>query len=907
MNYHNARANNQSVQPKIWLPAATLPNDIRYVKVVKLPPQLGKVLSGWLDEIDYTPVASLHDALAAFSENILAFAPNVFRKLKDGEKTPDWLYLHSDTQLNSKHLRNVLTQWLVVTQGEEQAARLQEEWGSFHWTENRIDLQTASLDQRKMLLPVTVARWLIGKNFRLKIEGKDQSRNDLLHLVPAMSQRGQVELMTDPIPGNLKDDSYSYLLRLWADSMPGSDELYLYAKAGVRRWHHDPLVKKDENKKEHIYLNRKQNRAVYVSRKASGYVDQGSEHKLYAKIRVRHTGVDVKWIGYLSKLALRMNMVTVEGGKAGEFPEPKQFLTEPVKFKNWLLMSKLSHEGRKGEAGTGLPRSDHRQIFKALNSVLVEGKVAVSAPQWPRVITGDVAPKDRSYSAYKEQPKSRPTKLTDLKKNQRIAAQDAQIKREALLAIGKPVTIELWIDRNALLLIQRALLKEVGLYEQCRDQIGNETLIASIHGNPLLTLIYKDPEGVTGNRLLDNVQNMTSAADSFRSTTAKRLQVVTGLVGSLIHMPNYQADGDWKEKKCDPKMAMRLAFADRGRVTQFLTPGAKVKKAKTDEGEKLLNNPYDPNMDKIPHKISSAVRDLLHHLGFRFNPLYKRAGTLPEHLDILGFSVIQLNARRSGEQTTYLPVAVEVQSGSRETIVYLPNSTGVQCCASLPEALLFTDKASTFEVGDDDMHAARVQKFFRDVLDSRDPARPTLLILPEQKLRKYFPALDTQSGQPQTTLDGILTGFNNIRVARLRFSRFDDAPFCVVTAKPKSKYHGLYGHASMPYVFGSIHDVGATKPSSTVIKAENPGTDTNPSTVQIWMNNLLSGDDPADFAGLVHRLRLEASHFDYPTLLPQPLHELGEIEAYLSRLKDDPAQSESNEDELIEVAEMEMV
>lgn len=45
-------------------------------------------------------------------------------------------------------------------------------------------------------------------------------------------------------------------------------------------------------------------------------------------------------------------------------------------------------------------------------------------------------------------------------------------------------------------------------------------------------------------------------------------------------------------------------------------------------------------------------------------------------------------------------------------------------------------------------------------------------------------------------------------------------------------------------------------------------------------------DRPVEWAAIIHRLRRASSHTDNPTLLPQPLHDIQIIPAYLSRLAD---------------------
>lgn len=123
-------------------------------------------------------------------------------------------------------------------------------------------------------------------------------------------------------------------------------------------------------------------------------------------------------------------------------------------------------------------------------------------------------------------------------------------------------------------------------------------------------------------------------------------------------------------------------------------------------------------------------------------------------------------------------------------------------------------------------------------------------------------------------LDGLLTEFPQMRVARLQYSHHDEAPLCL-PGQFRSKYSGLYRNATHPDLFYSLHDVGNQKPHSAARKEDDPSQTLNSvGTVQVWMNNLQAGDDPAAWAGVVHQLRVASNHIDFATRIPQPLHDV---------------------------------
>ncbi len=53
------------------------------------------------------------------------------------------------------------------------------------------------------------------------------------------------------------------------------------------------------------------------------------------------------------------------------------------------------------------------------------------------------------------------------------------------------------------------------------------------------------------------------------------------------------------------------------------------------------------------------------------------------------------------------------------------------------------------------------------------------------------------------------------------------------------------------------------------------------------MTNLQEGDEPEEWAWVVHRLRQESFHTDRATLLPEPLNALEKLEEYVPRIFDD--------------------
>ncbi|MBX3086757.1 MAG: DUF3893 domain-containing protein, partial [Anaerolineae bacterium] len=542
---------------------------------------------------------------------------------------------------------------------------------------------------------------------------------------------------------------------------------------------------------------------------------------------------NVQWVGFQSKVFQHLDFADI-------IPDALDLITNPLQYFEHLHIVMTNNDARRAKVGTGLHPSDHRRIYAALNERLEA--VAIPTAPWQRAAAGELTSKYRSLSHEQE----KKTRLTDRE------------KRHALAQISQlPARIELHVNSQEAHAFKEHILHTVGMLHAYRGQLHENPLRVNLNGRPILEIeVMKNPE------LTNTVTNTSEAGKTqHRNTIAKMYPKAQAATGSLITLPDYRGTQQWKS---DPKELIRVGLADNGRVTQFITPIG---------GDKNAAQNY-----RIRQK--GAVLDLLRWLGFRFNPYHQKAPTakLPDQLDILGFWLFQLNARKDKEKTVYLPVMVEALYGQHRLQVTLPNNvSGATIYPTMREALC---AAAAYDADYADMGEA--VSFYRQAVAKRRSNNPALLLIADQNLQRAFDELKTQTVST-VTLHNILTeGQAQIRVARLRFSHYDEAPFCATTA-PRSKYNGLYYHPSAPNVFFSLHDVGNLHISSTKQKLQAPEATANPSTVQIWMNNLQAGDDAEAFAHLIHRLRKESSHSTIATVLPQPLHDTMGLTDYVQR------------------------
>jgi len=332
--------------------------------------------------------------------------------------------------------------------------------------------------------------------------------------------------------------------------------------------------------------------------------------------------------------------------------------------------------------------------------------------------------------------------------------------------------------------------------------------------------------------------------------------------GILVELMDYRKTN---LKKRDPKKAIRDGMMARGWLSQFFTP-----KTSDDKG--------------FEHRLKNSVADLLRMMGYRHQPFYRQelSRQLPQNLNILAFWLFQLNKRNSSEATILLPIVAEVPFGHPHLRLILPSASGrSESYNSLYEGIKAIAEWSV-DFADNDS----IIRFFQAAIEERSNRNPSLLLLSDTNLRRVFDELN-DSSRECLSLYGILNANPEIRLARLRFSEDYDAPFCI-PPEAKSKYQGLYATSENAGVYFSLQNVGNRHIKSDQRKLDNPeNASTNPSTVLIQLCNLQEADIPPEWAGLVHRLRLESSHTDIATKLAQPLHDIEAIKKFIPRYQED--------------------
>lgn len=667
------------MQPLGWTIHRDLPDEVRYVPVLRMPEVVKyglithtKALKG---ENRTPPVTSLYNMLTTFAPEILAFAP-IGELLYGGEIDPHWMYVYPDTQSTFKpeRLTTLIRSWLKATLGDVAGERQADQWfAAPNWQWDTIDLNCASFEMRKRLLPALIARTLTKQHFQLPMmQREDHTSFDVL-LAPLMEMQQYAQLITHP--QERKGDRYAFVLKLWLGLLPENQEI-LMQRVVLRRYMTRPMI---DGKR--IDLPFRRGNSIYW-RRSSGYLSTAPHTDVYTRLTLKRNygGIDnVQWVGKQSQVLNALHL-----GEA--LPEIEALLCDPHAYQPDLLIVKSTQHRGEHEVEPGVWSNDHRGVFRAVTPL-------ITAFATPLITLQRVEPTVKRYRTSSQRP---------------IEQATADVRYKALQLLPHPLRIELYADNPDL--IKAAILHEVGILNPSTDELRREPLRV-LHEGRLLLEIEQSKVALSDPLVAKSWRERESAIKAKRRTIKNSLKVASSPTGAIIRLDRYR-----KDKTHDPYEAIRYGLCDTGRVSQFISTG----------GEK-----------SYALRLRNGVRDLLRTMGFRLNPVYRKMknSALPDQLDIFGLWIIQLNARRTGEKTVMLPLVIHALS-SGATHIYLPGKSGVPVkYDSLYDGIM---AASTSEREYENDQPQGVVRFFRESLKIAYNGRDALLLFWGQNVRRVF-------------------------------------------------------------------------------------------------------------------------------------------------------------------------
>jgi hypothetical protein len=385
--------------------------------------------------------------------------------------------------------------------------------------------------------------------------------------------------------------------------------------------------------------------------------------------------------------------------------------------------------------------------------------------------------------------------------------------------------------------------------------------------------------GALGSGLLLDGEAPTSR-DQRDAAVAERRVVVARRMGALppgssLVLAEIDRPERYAGPLADPKIAMRLGFADAHLVSQFIHPPG---------------DDDDPD-ETIPHRALAAWRDGLRQAGLASLPAHSLGDLVPADLQYLAIWIVRKNKSGPTGHSHFLPVAVLMRPESAGALGIMPRLTQWVPYGELLQAI--GQNGTIEETWNREAAQSLTERFIRQVL-YMTRARPTLLLTHAQNLRSWWPGLVNsavirdQVGFGSSMSNAALYG-PGLRHVRVRDSDSFETPQWFApnenTGKPGLS-EGLWLPADAGpgnRVFGSTTGKPVTASHAAVSasklvprSAERPKIDTgqhawNPSLLEIAVLACGKDDNPEAFAALAHQLRISPDHRD-ALKLPVPLY-----------------------------------
>jgi pPIWI_RE module N-terminal domain/RNaseH domain of pPIWI_RE/MID domain of pPIWI_RE len=884
--------------------------------------QLQEERSGRVDRYNTIPIRSLSAVLRAFVPYLLS-APNAVRPSAPGEEQEGdapaaspreprpWLLAQQPIPL--EQLWKVIRAWLEQTYStcESYADALpllrQED---LEWKQLTVELgreasrnRTAKVPRLAYkVIPAYLADRLVEQQTRLPV-GQLQR-----YLVRVPTDDG-AELMTWPpdfVPKWEKEWGFSYTVRITLQTTVGDPEPRVHFHFGVRRWQSDTCYDGQT-----LYLRGKT--TVYLRAIKTWYGTPASKTFTTAQLAAIRQGdrrVPV-WTNLVPQIANRLSVA---------IPDAEQLTSQP---KDWLDGKDGVEAGivyaspRRHPVGTGLG-PDMLEQFTAIVGEKLSNDLALRPPLKPYEIPQKVEAHPLVADFLEMPPEERLRRLavsvnpqvTIEVRWQTEAVRDMLVDRVlAVLTRPRPPLIEPEeleepFEEPSL----EALLKEASEEDVEEDEVGEdeeenflsdveqalqgdhpqeprrrrarrrapeppppparEEEIVALPGGVRLRILTR-PLGRLGSPLPAQDQqrklDLRAAINQRAGEVGEQVELAAEPTLTLIELPDYR-DPEWRRafRGRDPKRALRLGMARRGRVTQFVT-------SKTG--------------DDLRERCKSAVLDGLRQLGYLPATIgfTTRKLPLPSPLLVAGIWVIRITRRRAAFGV-HLPVVVLLNTAESQIYAWLPHDQHIR---PYREALIEIAQLDPAQVKKRKQQEAlgQLRQFLLGdlvklgtgdvvVFVAAQNARPTWQGLYNNTVPLDGLRFDADEDSPIIPTEKLPSRF---RLVRLRTNlRWEMPAWYVPGAKPSSTAQGLWideeGDPQETRLFYNIASKPKTASKGYRGKQQNPRESYRISSIVETMPLVISSsEDPAMWAIAADQWRRMSFVTNDMTLFPLPL------------------------------------
>jgi len=837
------------------------------------------------EEIRSIPIALLNAVIAALVPDVITVAT----RATIGENAP-WIY--SDVEVDTESLFLIITTWIRATATDpRQAGAI---LGKLHhselvWTPLDIDFTTLTSDtddrirsdELYRLLPHVIAAELSAPNLQhlhLIPKNPDADPDDesteveqvisRFHRTP--SDKGAC-VMNWP-PHRMPQRPLSYLINITAQSRAFDSQPLVHLSVGTRRWAHKE-AKLSFSHGHSVYMlpslpwlpGLNQSRSFLVAsieswKKEAPDTDQGFEYS-------------ARWAGG------KIGKVLRELGLADKLPDPEVLKKTPANYLAAPNAAALVFSN-------GMYSFDH----PVAPGTSLADKVPII--DW---VTNTLADRLLPVETLRKRTKA-VLNSTKLKETKFAASEAAQLRQAIADTIGNTLGVDIFYDTTHTKNYARATLaKLLGIeVPENTDRLTGKP--ETISTEELTILITVRPVGAWGGGLAGDNTTITNK-DRFQAAVNNRIDKICEELGdaevrtiSLVEIKGRKSYAG-KQRTSDPKFAIKVGLSRTGRLSQCVTEAP--------EPTPPEDNREAPVSDSSLEKMRFSWYDLLRQLGVRATdlPSQLEETTVREAPAYLAFWLIRQNQRNRWEGITrQVPVAVLIDPTGRNIQACAPNVRWTSLHRAQHEISrhhMLTDQKRTPE---------EITRFFEQVLRSVARQYPSLLLLTcAQKLRWGWPHLNN----PDMAIDTIkfgqqpqdITRYPGLRHVRIRTTERDEVPDAwAVNTKEAGHAPGYWRDNDR--IFFSTGDKprsasNAVKSASKVVPRWRKGELVNPSTKSmVWNARALEltvaaiqpGDDPEDWAALVHNLRWAAPHYEYSTALPWPLAIAKQLAQYVMPL-----------------------
>ncbi len=754
--------------------------------------------------------------------------------------------------------------------------------GDLQWAQATVDLLEQSVTAGGTAEPAEPLYALLPEFLARRIAGQEPYMFEgvQLRFVQAPpSQRGAAELVSWPPRTFARRNGtriwhFSFYLRISLQTVPFDARPLIHLHAGVRRWESDRSV----------YIPRGDSVSVYLAARAP-WIEGApvpNEFRFGRGSLVWRPREKACWaMGGPEEMLRRLTFAT-------EFPDPQDLVNDPAP---WLespagITAAVVYSTAMTRAhgvGPGLMPRDRSPLLEWAAQALEPALVPV-----PDLVRSAVPAKPSNAPARRPTAHASADEAAARHEDATASARRAQLAR----VLGeRDFIVDVFCQTTAIReAIVEAAITDLGL---AGADLPGHPGTRTWRTGELDVQLRLHELGALGSGLLLDGEVPATRDQRDAAVTERRLAVsrhMGGLPpGSSLVLAEIDRPARFAGPLADPKIAMRLGFADTHLVSQFIHPPS---------------DDDDPD-GTIPHRALAAWQDGLRQAGLASLPAHSLGDRIPADLQYLAIWIVRKNKPGPTGHAHFLPVAVLMRPESPSAFGIIPRLTQWVPYGELLQAI--GQNGTIEETWSREAAQSLTERFIRQVLYTTR-IRPTLLLTHAQNLRSWWPSLTNSAVIPDQVGFGGSMGRAALYGPGLRHIRVRDsdsfetpqwfAPnentgrpglaeglWLAADAGPGNR---VFGSTTAKPVTASHAAVSASKlvPRS----AERPRIDTgqhawNPSLLEIAVLACSKDDNPEAFAALAHQLRISPDHRD-ALKLPVPLHLASLAAEYVLHVED---------------------